>query len=396
MPNPSSPTWWQRFVRLYTMLGIVVLNTLVVVFVIEGAAALINKLDPPNTLAETTAEYKTRMVNMEYYRSQAWSADYWEEHLQVVDHWGYYPYTVWRTEPFAGEQINVGEDRIRVTPGSECGEDTYRIFAFGGSTIWGFGSPDWGTIPAYIQKNMEERDVCILTQGDLAFNSTQNVIRLIQLLQQGDVPDMVIFYDGINDVATASRTSKAGSHYFIEYIEPVVKGALKEKESVGSLLRELVTRTAIYQVPYGDVFIPDANWDLPPFAPEFIEAITSIYLTNIHLVEILAEAYEFEFVAVIQPVLPLVESDYNEEEQAIMWRTPQGMADLFRTIYPYWEEAAAENDHLYYFAHILDDQPYPIWIDHSHVTPWGNLVVAHEITEVILPIIDAALGLRTK
>ncbi len=394
MPKTSLPLWWQRFVRLYTRLGVVLLNTLVMLIIIEGAAAILYKLDPPETLAETTAEYQTRMVNMEYYRSQDWAEDYWDEHLQVVDHWSYYPYTIWRTDPFDGEQINVGEDRIRMTPDSDCGEDTYRIFAFGGSTIWGYGSPDWGTIPAYLQKNMEDRDVCVVIQGDLAFNSTQNVIRLIQLLQAGDVPDMVLFYDGVNDVATASRTSEAGSHYFIEYIQPVVKGALKEGESTGSLLRELITRTAIYQVLFGDVVIPDANWDLAPFPKDYINAITSIYLTNVRLVKVLSESYQFDFVAVVQPALPLVESDYTDEEQVIMWRTPQGMADLFRTVYPLWEKAAAKTDYLYYFAHVLDDQSYPIWIDHSHVTPWGNLIVAQEITEVILPIIDEALASR--
>ncbi len=392
---PDEPTIWKRFSKFYTTLSVIVFNTLLVLVLVEGGATLINILHPPPTsLAETSLQYQTRMANRPYYRDQDWAADYWAEHVKVVDRWAYHPYTIWRTLPFDGKHIHVDENGIRVTPGSECGEDTYRIFAFGGSTMWGFGVPDWGTISAYLQKNMEDRDVCVIVQGDLAYNSTQSTIRLMQLLQKGDRPDLVIFYDGVNEVAPASRTGEAGTHFFIENISPVVKGTLIERKPVTDILRELITRTSVYRMLYGDFSTPEPNWATEPFDPEFVQDIVNIYLTNLRTVELWAEEYDFEFVAFVQPVLALKEDELNEEEQVIMWNTPQVMVDLFRVVYPYLEEAAAQKDDLVYLGDVLFGQDYPIWVDYCHVTPWGNLIVAHEITQVILPTIDAALSAR--
>lgn len=385
--------FWGRFTRGYTALAVIVFNTLVIILLIEGAAALINTVRPPRSqLAETLEEYKQRMLRHSYYATQDWAAQYWDEHLQVVDHWVYQPYTVWRSLPFNGEQINVGEDALRVTPGSICGADTYRVYAFGGSTMWGFASPDWATIPAYLQARMEGRAACLVNQAELGFNSTQNLIRLIQLLERGDVPDMVIFYDGANDVYAAVEDAEAGSHYFIENIGPLVKGGLTEPEPTSSIVRDLLLRTQTARMLLGEPPLPQPDWALPPFDPALVEGIVTIYLENVHMAEALAQTYGFEFYAFIQPVLPVVDRPLNEEEQAIMWNTHESAAEMFQIVYPRWQAAAEEDERLVYLGNILDEQPYPIWVDFNHVTPWGNLTIAHEINNVIQPVIEAELN----
>jgi hypothetical protein len=72
------------------------------------------------------------------------------------------------------------------------------------------GAPDWGTIPAYLQEELEERfngAVCVVNYGEDGFASTQEVILLLIELQRGNVPDAVIFYDGVNDVTAADMTA---------------------------------------------------------------------------------------------------------------------------------------------------------------------------------------------
>lgn len=45
-----------------------------------------------------------------------------------------------------------------------------------------------------------------MNYGENAYVSTQGLIHLILLLESGDVPDMVIFYDGVNDILAASQS----------------------------------------------------------------------------------------------------------------------------------------------------------------------------------------------
>lgn len=383
----------KRLARWYSGLALIVLNTLVIILLIEGAAAVLNTINPPRSeLAETIKEYKARMLRHSYYSTQDWAAQYWDEHLLVVDRWIYHPYTVWRSLPFEGQQINVDEHSRRVTPDSVCGEDSYRIYMFGGSTMWGFASPDWGTIPAYLQARMEDRDVCVVNQSDLGFNSTQGLILLMQLIEQGDIPDMVIFYDGTNDVYTAVQTSEPGSHYYVQNISPVVRGALLKPEESSTLLRDLLLQTSTARLLLGNPPIPQPDWALPPFDPAFLDGVVDVYLENVHMAEALAKQYGFEFFAFVQPVLPIVDRDYTDEEQAIIWNTHESAVEVFRLVYPRWEAAAADDPQLFYFGNILDEQPYPIWVDFNHVTPWGNLAVAHEMNKVVQPVIDAQLA----
>ena len=86
---------------------------------------------------------------------------------------------------------------------------------FGGSAMWGWGAPDWGTIPAYLQTELEragDRPVCVVNYAENGFVSTQNVIQLSLLLAAGDVPDVVVFYDGVNDVLAARQTGQPVLH----------------------------------------------------------------------------------------------------------------------------------------------------------------------------------------
>src|SRR5262249_16388989 len=103
-------------------------------------------------------------------------------------------------------------DGIRLTPGAECGANSYKVFTFGGSTMWGTGSPDWGTIPAYLRAHFaasRHGPDCVVNFGESAWVSTQGLIQLMLELQSGNVPALVIFYEGANDVYAAYQSGRA-------------------------------------------------------------------------------------------------------------------------------------------------------------------------------------------
>lgn len=377
----------QRLTRLYTTLGVLLLNTLLLLLVIEGCSALMLASRAQPTLAQRIEAFKGQMLALSYYQQVDWARGYWDEHMQVADRWSYQAYTVWRTNPFHGQYINVDDAGRRLTTASICAEESYRIYTFGGSTMWGYGVPDDNTIPSYLQAALPA-NVCVVNYADVGFNSTQNLLRLLGLLQRGDVPDMVIFYDGSNDITTAQRTSEAGTHFYEPQISTVVNGTLVEPDArAANPFVDWLRTTATYRL----LVTPPAaseTWAQPPFDDGFVDGIVQTYLTNVQAAHALSVEYGFRFFAFVQPALPLVERDYTEEEQRFIWDTPGGLVDLFREVYPRLREAAP--DEMTYFANILDEQPQLIWIDFNHLTAWGNLAVATEILGVIEPAFDLA------
>lgn len=375
--------------RSYTVIGVLLLNTLVLLLVLELIARGILAARPTTTLEQSIADFKAKMLNLAYYAGQDWSARYWDEHFQIVDNWSYSPYVLWRTRPYKGTLLNVDENGIRATPGSACNENSYRIYTFGGSTMWGYGVYDGATIAAYIQAGLSEQNVCVVNYGEVGYNSTQGVIALLRLLQKGDTPDMVIFYDGTNDVTLAQRTGQPGTHFYLENIAPVVQGDIVRADDTAPALRDLLQPMALYRLMVGDPAAPEPNWVQPPFDPAFVDAVVTTYLTNIRTVAAAADEYDFAFFAFLQPVLPIVQRDIQAgEEQQFLWEMPGGLADLFREVYPRWQSAAADLDDLYDLSNTLDDETLPVWIDFNHLTGWGNLAVANEILNVIRPTIE--------
>ena len=75
----------------------------------------------------------------------------------------------------------------------------------GGSSLWGFGARDDQTIPSLLARKLLERGISVEVKSlsELGYVSTQEVIGLFRELQEGYRPDVVIFYDGVNDTTSA-------------------------------------------------------------------------------------------------------------------------------------------------------------------------------------------------
>jgi len=126
------------------------------------------------------------------------------------------PYVYWRSEPYSSTNVNVDQNGLRrtvqarVTGGQSSHE--IRIFAMGGSTMWGSGARDSWTIPSILSRLLAEQGMRarITNYGQDGYVSTQEVIALLLELQRRNIPDLVIFYDGVNDVNAMFQNAKAG------------------------------------------------------------------------------------------------------------------------------------------------------------------------------------------
>ena len=82
----------------------------------------------------------------------------------------------------------------------------------GGSSLWGFGARDDETIPSLVARKLDERGWRVEsgTWPRSAMSARRKLIALFRELQAGYRPDLVIFYDGVNDTTSALLEGEAG------------------------------------------------------------------------------------------------------------------------------------------------------------------------------------------
>jgi hypothetical protein len=155
-------------------------------------------------------------VLAEGYGGAAWPVEHYRELESLADRWE--PYVYFRQKPFRGKTITIGPDGLRTTwqPPQGWGESTrsknLKVLILGGSSLWGFGARDDQTIPSLLVRELFERGwrIDLKNLSEIGYVSTQEVIALVRELQGGYRPDVVIFYDGVNDTTSALLEREAG------------------------------------------------------------------------------------------------------------------------------------------------------------------------------------------
>jgi hypothetical protein len=375
-----------RIVDSHKTVALVTLNTLVLFAGLELAATLVARVwkEPVKMTDEDLPRAHTS-----YYASQAWAKQYWKE-FSLSRPQQYRPYVIWRRAPFKGQFINIDRDGIRLTPGANCSANSYKVFTFGGSTMWGTGAPDWGTIPAYLQANFtasRERPVCVMNFGETGFVSTQSVIELIVQLQSGNVPDLVIFYDGVNDVYAAYQSGRSTHQNFDQIAAKLMKG-----ESVPSFVAWIESSNSFRLLERLLAELrqkPQNRTDLVTYKTMAIDTATlsdsvvETYLSNYGIVDALARKYGFKFFFFWQPVISIGDKPLTSEEQDMRRQMEPALIELHETVYRRVQRVANEYENLYYIAEMFDSLDSGIWIDYSHVTPVGNRLIADKMFHVI-------------
>lgn len=374
----------KRFIQIYRDIAVVVLNTFVLIALLELTAIVIGRF--------SFRERQADIANLPYYAEQDWSKVYWDEaglSLGVQ----YQSYIVWKHTPFQGETVNFDEDGNRLTPGADCQPNSIKIFAFGGSTMLGWGSPDWGTIAAYLQTSLEELSespVCVINYGEDGYVSTQNLVELVLQLQSGNIPDMVIFYDGVNEVIAAYESGKPVVHVtlaeitarFEEQENPFVK--VGKATRIYTLLRRWMDAIEQKNLRNGsDISVHQGIRIIPDqLAPE----MTKTYIGNYQIVGALSREYGFDYFFFLQPHLAVGEKSLTKEEQAIKNRMDPNLAELAEAFYRNVTSVSPQLENFHSLADLFDDQGKLIWIDEvGHITPEGNRLVAQAMLEVAKP-----------
>ena len=232
----------------------------------------------------------------------------------------YEPYITYRHKPYTSTYLNINEDGLRYTWNDCAKENATKIFFFGGSAIWGYGSRDNYTIPSIVTKKLCEKGYNIHTTnfGELGRVNTDEMIDyFIQL--RDNKPDIVIFYDGFNDIYSAYNGNvcipmgshnrefefnKRGTIDIVEYLKTTM---------IGLTIVKIMTPPKTYH-------------------PELIDDAVECYKNNIRIIDTVNKEYNIKGFYLWQPSMSAYTSKINMEMDGLKQYLYLKMYSLMRYI----------------------------------------------------------------
>jgi lysophospholipase L1-like esterase len=334
-------------------------------------------------------------VSADTYSNPTWVNDYYKELTSsFVAQWT--PYVYWRRKPYHGEYINIDTNGMRLTTSFEQEpRPSLKIFMFGGSTLWGTGARDAFTIPSIFAKELQQRGLTteVLNFGETGYVSTQGVITLLLQLQKGHRPDLVIFYDGVNDLYSAYQQHVAGlpQNEFNRVKEFNLSHPVKLKErttmvfrdimmslSTARLAKRVLKKAGMWRKVVAEDSLPlndlDARKQVLP------EDVVATYKENIEVVKALSEHYHFKYLFYWQPTIfhkaNLTEYEHGQREE--MQSIDQFVHRTHEIIGQ--SRLAETQDFLFQdLSRLFADVRKPLYLDWCHLGESGNEMVAERM-----------------
>ena len=312
----------------------------------------------------------------------------------------YQPYVVWSRALFTGELVNVDANGERLTAHNSTREDALEVWVFGGSTAWGTGAPDDQTIPSHLAYIMNDRgvDTRVRNLGESAYVSTQEVVYLLRELQAGRRPQVVVFYDGVNDsVSAALWPEVAGTHHNLPEIRSRFESGVPGEGAVAPLLRStglyrvarsLLDRLGIETAGVGRAPAPAAG---AYTTKESARRAADVWTENHRIVAALGEEFGFLPLFVLQPALGVGEKALDASELDILSRVMRDPAKAasVRMNLEFREEVRSrlreggDLTAVFDLTDLFHSVPEPLYIDWTHISSRGNRLVAEAVFETL-------------
>ena len=344
--------------RVWSVLGI----SLLMIVAIELLATAWLEITGQGEPAE---DYR---VHADGYRGADWVHAYFKE-FDAANHVAWRPYVYWRREPFQGRYLNIDDNGLRRTwnPPAPPTERPPRIFIFGGSTMWGTGARDDYTIASWLSRLLVERHGVVANVTNFAeggYLSMQELIALESELQGGNVPDLALFLDGVNDVFAAFQNGAPGI-----------------PQNEGNRVREFNIRQRIYGEALqtwfrgSSVFAIFGHPPVPGPPPdvdldELGTAVTTHYAAVVTMINRLAQAYHFRTLFYWQPVI------FTKHHRTAY---EQGELEKLAFVTTFFENVYGrmrDQSQVRYIGELFADDPSPYFIDFCHLTEAGSQQIA--------------------
>jgi hypothetical protein len=353
-------------------------------------------------------------VHADAYGSAPWVKAYYKE-FHLANRLIWHPYFYWRCAPFRGEYVNIDSDGLRRTWQPEPSAMPFerpgmRVFMFGGSTLWGTGARDDHTIPSCLARLFTrelKRRIEVVNFGDSGYVSTQEVVMLIRELQRGNVPDVVIFYDGMNDTFSAFQNRRAGipqneSNRVDEFnILNYVRGGDLDRVYLSRLTKRPAACRIINAALRRLAGSPDERqaWMRGSHAPDPSSVagdVVRLYASNLRIVQDLGKGFGFDAVFFWQPMI------FNKAKLTAYELTQMNdnmyVKDFYDLVYGRISSPAllSSLSGFHNVSDIFADRAEPLFIDLCHISEAGNEMIAARIFREVSDLVRAKLASKVR
>jgi len=280
-----------------------------------------------------------------------------------------------KDRPYVGQYVNVTEEGYRLNSKEQKNKSSLRIFAFGGSTMFGYGVKDEHTIPAFMEKELPS--VQVVNYGRSFYYSTQEMQLFLKLLRKGNIPDVAIFLDGLND--TRNLVNKKD--------EPAYTPTFKKIFSQGFYidftripLFRLMRSIRLRIVRFLSNMNPPAPVAYENLPCESAEGILSRYRENVKLIKFIADTYKVKVYFFWQPVPHYAYNLKNHFFKRGEHCSGDPLYRKYNEVYTCMKENLPED--VIWMGDMFNNKKY-VYVDMHHYNPEGCRMIAEKIIGVI-------------
>jgi hypothetical protein len=359
------------------LLGIIFI--LLIVFSLEGIARVYDIWSPSGCILVKSDIYK----NLELENKR----DVCDDFRQLE--FGSWPfYQMLPNQHF--ETININSHGFRGPDFSSMKPDnTYRIFVIGGSTTFGTGTTsDTTTIPGFLQEKFDNdqfsKKIEVINAGISGLFSGTEVGLIKEQILDYD-PDLLIIYDGWNDIA------KKYENYNDGLKNSQNQSTSKERDTFYEFGELLFDFSVVAKIIYTNLdYLPMFFAGPAVYSFEGTEINEKADIWSKRWTEIceLGKTNDFQVVVTLQPILGSSERTLSEFEQhQFEWKENERRLpalEIYANNLVQIDNSCTKTADL---RNIFDEINEPLYLDSVHLGDYGNKIVSDKIYELILPLI---------
>jgi len=269
--------------------------------------------------------------------------------------------------------------------------------------MWGTGARDDFTIASLFAKELSKNNVGakVVNYGESGYVSTQELILLIQELQSGNIPKLVIFYDGVNDVYSALQQGKAGipQNEFNRVAEFQTSFYIKS-EAIEKVFNEMsilrIIRGVSARFGLSLPLISFSRGEIKDIQrrPSRLLAkdVLDIYENNILIAHSLSQKFGFKALFYWQPTI------YNkkrltgyEERERLRMESEQSFFEVTNEVLKQDQDKILRmSEHGFHdISNIYENISDAIFIDFCHTAEYGNTLIARRMLKDALPFLSS-------
>ena len=270
----------------------------------------------------------------------------------------------------------------------------YRIFIIGGSTVFGSGLINGDlTIPAQLNKKIQENysNVEVINAGISSITSFEELYHFKEKLIHME-PNMVIFYDGSNDVTyknidpkiqNTDNDNKLKLKYFQQFLRsPIV--------IYRYVLLPIINLDIMNNSNMNSTF---SNYSSSDYNDKISLSIASLWYDHVSEFCQISNEIDIKSVVIIQPTLWQNKKSHSSFEESIYVND----IHVEKTFDMLIQKSNELNNcsGVYDFTYAFENVTSTVYMDPVHLYPYGNQIIADQIYEKIIPIVIEDIKSKT-